>query len=135
MARPTDYSEEKLEQAKYYLEHWEDEGIGDSVPSIEGLACFLGTHKDTIYEWEKHEDRQEFSDIVKQLRNLKSKTLQDRGLTNKYNASIAKLLLGHEGYREKQEIDHTTQGDKINDTSKVALIAEEVAKKLKENNT
>lgn len=141
MGRPTDYSENTVEQAKYYIENYTDEAIGDVVPSIEGLACFIGVSRETIYDWERQgredgSDKEEFSDIIAQLRTKKSKELQNGGLSNKYNSKISGLLLGHEGYREKQDIDHTSNGESMNaDTSKVKEIAEAVAKKLKDGNT
>ena len=69
-----------------------------SLPSIEGLALFMGLHKDTIYEWEKQ--YKEFSDVICKLRNMQAKMLIDNGLMGKYNSTISKVLLTKHGYRE-----------------------------------
>jgi len=107
MGRPTDYGPQIVELAKAYLEQFEDsEYTKEVVPTIEGLALFLGTHRDTVYAWGK--DHSEFSDIVELVRTTKSHALQNGALSNKLNASVAKLLLGHEGYREAQDV--TTNG-------------------------
>ena len=107
--RLTDYNEEILDKARHYIENYED--YGDAVPMVEGLACVLGISRETVYAWAKQEDKEIFSDIVTQLRSKKSRVLQNGGLTNKFNAKISGLLLGHEGYREK--MDMTSDGKKL----------------------
>jgi hypothetical protein len=109
MARPTKYNKDILKQAEDYLENYEE--YEHPLPTIEGLASVLGTHKDTIYDWESQEDKTEFSDVVKRIRNAKSIALQHGGLTNKFNAKISGLLLGHEGYRDSKDI--TTKGKEL----------------------
>lgn len=114
--RPTDYSEDMLEKAKEYLGKCHDEtqekGIKVNLPTIEGLARFLGVNKTTLYEWEeKHE---EFSNVLDAIRYEQAQRLIDNGLSGAYNPTIAKLLLSSKhGYVEKQETDMTTGGEKI----------------------
>lgn len=101
MARPSEYTPTILEMAQHYRDNWHaDEN--QVVPTVEGLALALGISRETVYAWAK--DHGEFSDIVSDIRANKSLTLQNGGLSNKLNASVAKLLLGHEGYREAQDI-------------------------------
>jgi hypothetical protein len=107
MARPTEYTNKLVKKALIYFDTYKDHG--DVIPSVEGMAYFLGISRDTVYEWAK--EHKEFSDIVALLRTAKSRTLQNGGLDNTLNASVAKLLLGHEGYRESQDI--TSDGQKI----------------------
>lgn len=132
MARPTIYSPDILAQAKAYLESCEDtsediisgqsekgftaykQKVTVKLPSIEGLAYAIKVHKDTIYEWEKKHD--EFSDLINDLRAKQAERLINNGLSGDYNAYIAKALLAKHGYHDKQEIDHTTKGDKIEAT-------------------
>lgn len=104
--RPTEYSPTILKRAQAYFT--KKLSSDEVVHSIEGLALVLGVSRDTIYEWEKEEGKEEFSDIVKQIRTKKSFRLQNGSLKGELNAPIAKLLLGHEGYREAQDI--TTDG-------------------------
>lgn len=112
--RPTDYSPEMLTAAEYYLKSRKDEetvkgsderpvyGIRVKLPTIEGLAVWLGVSRDTIYEWEKHHE--EFSDILGRLRAEQADKLINNGLSGDYNSTIAKVLLTKHGYREGQEI-------------------------------
>lgn len=125
--RPTDYNSEILSKAWEYVDSCEDttEQIvtGQSekgfttfgtkvtvkLPSIEGLALYIGVHKDTVYEWEKIHD--EFSDVINVLRSKQAERLINNGLSGDYNANIAKLLLSKHGYADKQEIKHEGNPD------------------------
>ena len=110
--RPTKYTPELLIKAHEYVDGaWQDEG--DAVPMIVGLALYCEISKDTVYEWMKHDDKAEFSDIAKRVEQMQEKNLARGGLSNEFNASITKLLLSKHGYSDKQEIDHTTKGEAV----------------------
>lgn len=127
MARPTDYSEEVLEKAKTYLEECNDETeqeiIGLSakgtelyknkqivhLPSVVGLAQFLGVSRKTIYNWgDQHE---EFLHILEDVLGEQEKRLLEKGLSGDYNSNIVKLALGKHGYTDKTDI--TSNGKPI----------------------
>lgn len=122
MARPTSYSDEVLNKTKDYVTSCQDVEVqiisGESakftaykqkltvkLPTIEGLAGFLGIHKDTIYEWEKIHS--EFSDVINILRSNQARELINKGLSGDYNPIIAKLLLMKHGYTDKVENEHS----------------------------
>lgn len=85
---------------------------GDVVPTIEGLAQYIGISRDSVYAWEK--DNKDFSDITEGLRQLQAKLLINGALRNDFNATISKLLLSSKhGYIEKSATDITTGGDKL----------------------
>lgn len=126
--RPTEYNEKILKKAKKYLELCQDEEerqiIGLSakgtelyknklkvkLPSIEGLAVYLGVARSTIYEWEKTENEDkslkypEFSDILGKILAEQAQRLINNGLSGDYNSTISKLILTKHGYSDKQEI-------------------------------
>lgn len=112
MSRPVEYSQEYVENSKNYLESCidrpadRDSDIKASVkiPTIEGLAVYLGINKDTVYDWEKKYD--EFSVVISRLRGEQADRLINNGLSGSYNSTIAKVLLTKHGYREG--IDQTT---------------------------
>lgn len=123
--RPTEYNDQVCVKARAYLKECVDEieeyhktrgEKSDSydrivrvkLPTIEGLAVYLKINKDTIYEWEKEEGKEEFSDVLAELRAEQAKRLIDNGLSGDYNSSITKVLLTKHGYREG--IDQTTDG-------------------------
>jgi hypothetical protein len=112
MGRPTDYTEEVLEKAKDYLTNFNTEH-SHTIPSVVGLAKVLGKHKDTLYEWAKDPNKEEFSDTLRQINNDQEFELVEGGLTNKFNSSITKLALGNHGYSDKQESDITSGGKPI----------------------
>lgn len=124
MGRPTEYTPAFTASARVYIELCTDEMeqlvSGESekftkyenrlkvkLPSIEGLALYLGIHRDTIYEWEK--TYPEFSDIIGDLRAKQAETLINNGLSGAYNSTIAKVLLAKHGYKDAQDIDQNTK--------------------------
>lgn len=125
MARPTEYNEDILDKVKEYMDSCGDliyevktkpvikDGVhkGDEeyshkktkLPTIEGLANYLGLSRETIYDWESQEEKKEFSDIIKELRQMQADMLINNGLTGDYSPVIAKVLLTKHGYREGVE--------------------------------
>lgn len=100
--RPTDYTPELVEKARDYLETYEST-YEHRIPSVAGLAKVLGKSRDTLYDWAKQEDKQEFSNILRQIVSNQEFVLLDKGLGNEFNAAITKLALGKHGYHEKQD--------------------------------
>jgi len=105
--RPTKLTEELIEQARQHLLTF-DISVGTLLPTIEGLALDLHISRDTLYEWEK--ENKEFSDILEQLRQLQASKLIQNSILNRYNSTIAKMILsGKHGYVEKTEQDVKVQ--------------------------
>ena len=120
--RPTIYEESTCDKAMAYIDSCEDaeeqvisgqsekatfyqQKLRVNLPTIEGLALYLKTHRDTLYEWEKQHPQ--FSDILAYLRHKQLVMLINKGLSNDYNHSIVKVLLSKHGYTEKQETEHS----------------------------
>ncbi len=101
MARPTKYNEEVLEKAKDYIENHLEQG--DEVPSIEGLAYYIGVGRKNLYNWA--EENSEFLHTLDDIKSKQAKMLINGGLVGDYNASIAKLMLYNHGYSEKQDMN------------------------------
>jgi hypothetical protein len=116
VGRPSEY-EEKIAKVKEYKQIFENNEnvakLDEVIPTIEGLACFVPMSRSTIYEWIKDEEKKEFSDIVEWLLSRQGKLTLNNGLNNKFNSSIAKLLLSKHGYVEKSETDITSKGQKV----------------------
>lgn len=137
MARPTEYNEEIITKAKEYIALCQDEEIereskqGNTVyklkaklPTKGGLASYLDVNRDTLYDWSQKYP--EFSDIMEEIGAEQEDRLINNGLSGDYNPTIAKVLLTKHGYRDAQEIDHTTKGEKIDNSGAIA----ELTKKL-----
>lgn len=92
-----------LEKAKEYLMGGY-ETVGDVVPSVAGLACYLGVTRKSIYEWAKQSE--ELSDTLEGIQALQENRLINKGLTGDFNATISKLMLANHGYSDKQEVDN-----------------------------
>jgi hypothetical protein len=115
MARPTEYQEAYVEMVHDYLNDCEDQYDSEKkeylvkLPTVEGFADYVGHNKTTIYEWVKIYP--EFSNAIDRIKNHQLNKLINKGLSGKYNATIAKLLLsGNHNIREKSEQDITSDG-------------------------
>jgi DNA-binding transcriptional regulator YiaG len=133
--RPTKLTKELVEKAKTYLSTCEDtvletekggiSYVNVKLPMVADLALYLGISKSTVYDWcQEREDiednlAQEFSDIVKEINQEQEKRLINKGLGGLYAPKIAGMIMSKHGYSEKQEIDHTTKGEKITDDTKI----------------
>ena len=125
VGRPTEYKPAILKKAKEYLEKCVDEeedlvkSQGDKstsyehrvkvkLPSIEGLARYLGIARSAIYNWA--DEHAEFKDILEQILAEQAERLVNMGLSGDYNPTIAKLILTKHGYTDKTETDVTSGG-------------------------
>lgn len=73
------------------------------LPSIEGLAYFLGVTRPLIYEWKQLYP--EFLYIIEKLQTKQTRTLIDKGVSGDYNSTISKVLLAKQGYKEETSLD------------------------------
>lgn len=102
MARPTKYNEALVKKAQKYLDsEWET--LGHVIPSHVGLSLFLGVRRETLYAWDKDEDKAEFSNILSEINAKQQQVLLSNGLTGVFNSQITKLVLGKHGFHEKQD--------------------------------
>ena len=106
--RPTKYTKEFLQTARDYLENYSDHG--DAIPSVAGLAVVSKIRRETLHEWAKAEDKEEFSNILGEILAKQEQTLISNGLTGDFNPTIVKLVLGKHGYSDKADNTNTHQG-------------------------
>jgi hypothetical protein len=102
--RLTDYSPEIVEKAWEYANGgWIK--AGDKVPSVAGLACEIGMHRETCYDWARDKDKV-FSDILKAIAQKQERELLNNGLDGTFNPPITKMMLSKHGYSDatKQEL-------------------------------
>lgn len=100
--RPSGLTEELIAKAQLYLLGGYVDA-GDAVPSVAGLACWLGKGRSSMYEYAKQDDR--FSDTLEGILAVQEKLLITGGLTAGFNATITKLMMANHGYAEKVETD------------------------------
>lgn len=107
--RPTKLTKALVEKAHTY----DFVELRQAVPTIEGLALYLGIHRDTLYSWCEGDGplNREISDITKELLTQQSLELMNGALKGKLNPQISRLILSSKhGYVEKQQTDLTTNG-------------------------
>lgn len=107
MARPTKLTDRTRTKASQYVAVRTE--MREELPTIEGLALELSINRETLYEWEKVD--KSFSDIMSRLRQVQANKLIQNGLTNRYNSTIAKLILSKHDYVEKTEQDTRHSGE------------------------
>ena len=101
MGRPTVVTDEVLQKAEDYIF---DDGFilaHDVVPSVAGLACYLGIGRSTIYD-----NKEKFSDILEAIEQKQEKMLINNGLLGEFNGTITKLMMTKHGYTDKAEVDN-----------------------------
>lgn len=102
--RPTKYNATMLKKAQEYLT-----GYDGPIPSVAGLSLFLGVSKSTVYLWAQ--DNKQFSDALDDIKSRQEVLLLQGGLTNVYNATIAKLIMAtNHGYSDKQQTELSGPG-------------------------
>ena len=89
-----------LEKAKEYL-NGGYEAVGEVIPNIAGLACYVGKSRSNIYDYAKHSD--EFQYILDGIMKLQESKLLNEGLKGNFNATITKLILTKHGYSDRIE--------------------------------
>jgi len=116
---PSKLTDDLIAKAKEYL-FGGYESLGDVVPSVAGLACYLEISRKSAYNYS--EQSEEFLHIVEGILSLQENKLINGGLKGDFNASIAKLMLAKHGYSEKQEVDHKSSDSSMSPT-KIVLVA------------
>lgn len=96
--RPTKYRSNFVQKAKEYIESGYIEQ-GDVVPSVVGLAKYLGVLSRALYDWGKKYPA--FSQMLDSTVEEQHRLLLANGLAGTYNSNIVKLMLSKHGYSER----------------------------------
>ena len=109
---PLKYSnDEILEKTEEYLETYET--LGRKIPSIHGLAVFLGVDRTTIYQWVS-DGNKELSNMLNYMKDLQAEKTLDNGLDGTFNPTICKLVLSKHGYHDNADKSGTSVNVTIN---------------------
>ena len=112
IGRPSIFNQEMIERAQEYVWFFQQpksaeemENDVEVIPSVAGLALYLGVARSTLYEWGKQ--NKDFSDTLASLQDVQEVSLLNGGLRGRFNAQISKLALANHGYSDKQEVAMT----------------------------
>lgn len=111
--RPTKYNDELLKAAKDYIDNFQPVEGQEIIPTVVGMCIAVNISHAIAYKWAKDEDKKEFLDILEKIEGKQHKELVNRGLDSTFNPTITKMMLTKHGYSDKQEIDHTSKGDRV----------------------
>ena len=113
--RPTKCTPELIEDALTYVNGgYEDEG--DLIPSVAGLACSIGVHRETIHAWARDKEHK-FSDIYKDVLQKQERKLINGGLGGDFTPAITKMILTKHGYSDRVEQEHTSPDGSMTPTT------------------
>jgi hypothetical protein len=114
--RPSKFCQEMLDKCYKYLSDYKE--LGDAVPSMVGLAKFVGVGRSTIYNWGQAAPEgwgiEEVADIITMVSEYQELDLINGGLKSEMNPAIVKMLLTRHGYADKVETDVTSAGQQLN---------------------
>lgn len=100
---------ECLVKAKEYLEGGYEQ-VGEVIPNIAGLACYLAVSRSRVYEYK--DKSEEFKDTFEAILALQESKLINKGLSGDFNPTITKLMLANHGYSEKVQQELTGKDGK-----------------------
>ena len=106
VGRPTKYTPELLEKARAYANDHKVADKDDVVPMVEALALYLGITRQTVSDWRRDPDKQEFSDIVDMVLAKQTKMLFNGCLLGDLKENTAGKLLGKQGYTTQHQVDN-----------------------------
>lgn len=106
MARPSEKPGNLVDLISDYIKSTQE---NSELPSIAGLAVFIGFAKSTVYKWA--EEDSEFSDALGSVSTLQEHNLINKSLNGEWNSAISKLLLHNHGYSDRSEQKHSGDQD------------------------
>ena len=99
--RSTEWTPEVESVAWEYVTNYH-EYEGHAFPSVVGLCQVINRARSTVYKWAADEVGQ-FSDILAAINENQEMVILNRSITNDFNATISKLVLGKHGYHDKMD--------------------------------
>jgi len=97
--RPSTCTPEMISKSLDYLQVYES--AGDVIPSVVGLANYLGQVERQLYKW--GDINHDFSQILETIKQTQHQVLLNKGLSSQFNSHICKLVLGKHGYHDRHE--------------------------------
>jgi hypothetical protein len=118
------------QMVKYVREEgWKE--LGHAVPTVEGMACFVGCSRQNVYLWGN--DYPEVKELMDELITIQGFALVNGGLNKTFDSAVTRMLLGKHGYAEKSEVDHSSKDGTMTPAPVVSVtpaMAAEILKKL-----
>lgn len=110
--RPTKYNEAMQKKADLYANgEWKKQEY-DTIPTIEGLASYLGVACSTVKLWAKKHPN--FSASANKIAELQKRVLLSGGLSKEFDSGVTRLLLSanHDIIPQTKQ-DFTSGGEKM----------------------
>jgi len=126
IGRPSKLTQEMVDKAAAYMVY-DYANVEDAVPSVAGLAIYLGVNKSTLYEFTRVDSElgRDFSVTLTAIKEKQEKMLISGGLKSTYNSTIVKLMMANHGYSDKIEQDITSSDGTMTPQAPIYKIVKE----------
>ena len=128
VGRPSKYEPEFIEKVDQYIQRSLKKGDQKELPTMEGLAIYLGVVVNTLKNWSK--ENPEFLTALRRLRDYQKRELINRGLLGTYNPTITKLILSS-NHGMKERLDQTSGDEPVSKRLAKPLTIEEMKKRIR----
>ncbi len=103
--RPSGYCEEVQAKCDKYMT-----ACPDAIPSIVGLAIYVGVVTKTLYNWSENEQNVELLHTLSAIKDAQHHKALNGSIVGDLNPVISKLVLANHGYSDKQQTELTGAG-------------------------
>jgi len=126
IGRPSKLTQEMVDGASNYMVY-DYANVEDAVPSVAGLAIYLGVNKSTLYEFTRVDSElgRDFSVTLTAIKEKQEKMLISGGLKSTFNSTIVKLMMANHGYSDKIEQDITSSDGTMTPQAPIYKIVKE----------
>ncbi len=100
--RPSGYCEEVQVKCDEYVAD-----CPDAIPSIVGLAIYVGVVTKTLYNWSENENNTELLHTLSAIKDAQHHKALNGSIVGDLNPVISKLVLANHGYSDKQQTELT----------------------------
>lgn len=118
--RPTEYRDDFISQIEKYLEEYKNKG--EVIPTVAGVARWLGVSRSTVNLWATQEDKRNFSDMIEKVLAEQEIKVLNNGLTGEFKPQISTLILSKHGYVNKTDLT-SSDGSMSQNPSTIQLVA------------
>ena len=130
MAQEIKYRSEMIDKAYEYINNYDSDEHGDTIPQFASLALVLGIHRDTLYDWAKNPEKYPgMSDVMKDLKAKQERVLLNQGLKGGFKGDITKLILSKHGYSDKIQQEITSPDGSMSPKDSTAAVVEALKRK------
>ena len=123
MANHIKYRPEMVDIANEYIDNYNSEEHGDTVPQFASLAMLLDINRDTLYDWARQPEKYPgISGVMRKLKARQERVLLNQGLIGGFKGDITRLILSKHGYCEKVQQEVTSPDGSMSPPTRIEIV-------------